>query len=77
VPEQLALEQRLGDGAAVHRDERTRRARRLVVHEPGDALLARAALTGDEHGRVDLRHPAREVDDWRIGALFATMPSGS
>jgi hypothetical protein len=49
--------------------------RRLVVHEAGDALLAGPALTGDEHGRVDRSHPAREVDDLPHRALFAAMPS--
>ena len=78
VPEELALEERLGDGAAVDRDERPRRARGLVVDQPRDPLLARAALAGDEHGGIDLGHPARQVHELRASAaLLATIPSGS
>ena len=74
VAEQLALEQRLGDGAAVDRDERPGRARRLVVDEPRDPLLARAALAGDEHGGVDLGHPARQVHDLPHRAALGDDP---
>ena len=35
----------------------------LVVHEPGDALLARPAFAGDEHGGIHLGHPPRQVHD--------------
>src|SRR5690606_14608997 len=50
VPEELALEQVLGDGAAVDRDEGPRPARRPGVERAGDELLADAALAGDERG---------------------------
>jgi len=57
VAEQLALEQRLGDGGAVDRDERARGALGTGVEVLGHHLLAGAALAGDEHrgvGRGDL-----------------------
>ena len=41
-----------------------------VVHEPRDALLARAALAGDEDRRVDLGDPARQVHDLAHGGAL-------
>ena len=35
---------------------------RLVVDQPRDALLADAALAGDEHGRVHLRDAPRQIE---------------
>src|SRR5690606_6190451 len=61
--EELALEERLRDGAAVDRDERSRGARRLVMNEPRDPLLARTALARDDDRGIDLRHSARELHD--------------
>jgi hypothetical protein len=49
VAEQLALEQRLGERAHVHGDERARAPRRQAVDAARDQLLARAALPLDEH----------------------------
>jgi len=63
MSEQLALEQRLGDGSAVDRDERTGRACGFLVEEPCDPLLARSTLAGDEHGGVDLGHAARQLHE--------------
>jgi hypothetical protein len=57
VAEELALHQRLGHRAAVDDDELSG-ATAPLVQESGDALFARAALAGDEHGglrRRDLR----------------------
>ena len=40
------------------------------MHQPRDPLLARAAFAGDEDGRIDLGHPARQVHELRHdGAL--------
>jgi hypothetical protein len=61
VTEELGLEEGLGDRPAVDRDERTEAAGGLVVDEPGDPLLARTALAGDEYRGVDLGHPSRQV----------------
>ena len=50
VAEQLALEQRLGYGAAIDRDERARLARTVIVQRARDQLLAGPALA-DQHDR--------------------------
>ena len=73
VAEELALEEGLGDRRTVERDERAAAAGALVVDRLGDELLPRAALTGDEHGRLegrdrehrpeDLLHAGRPADD--------------
>src|SRR6185503_5918845 len=55
VAEQLALEQRLGERAAVDLDERAVRALAQPVDRARDQLLAGAALARDEHGRVARR----------------------
>ena len=52
VAEQLALDQRLRDRAAVHGHERRRLAPAELVQGLGDELLARAALALDQHARV-------------------------
>ncbi len=49
VPEELALEQVLRDGAAVDRDERAAAAAAAPVNRARDELFADAALAGDEH----------------------------
>src|SRR3989442_4564465 len=57
VPEQLRLDQLLGDGGAVDLDERLLGARALAVDLPGHELLAGAALSRDQHGGVRRRGP--------------------
>ena len=54
MPEQLALEQRLRDGAAVDGDKRPGGARRLVMDKAGDSFLADSTFTGDEHRGINL-----------------------
>src|SRR5690606_30276866 len=49
MAEQLALEQRLGDRAAVNGDERPVGARARFVHRASDELFTRAALARDQH----------------------------
>ena len=56
VAEQLAFEQRLGQGGAVDLDERLVRPQAVVVDGVGDEVLARAALAADQHGRVAVGH---------------------
>jgi hypothetical protein len=51
MAEQLRLDERLGQGCAVDGDEGTRPPAR-VVDGASDQLLARAALAGEEHGRL-------------------------
>jgi hypothetical protein len=57
VAEQLRLQELPGDRCAVHSDERTRRALALFMDPPGQKLLARAALTIDEHRPRHRCHP--------------------
>ena len=56
VAEELTLQQRLGDGPAVHGDEPTVPARALEVDPPRQQALARAALPGDQHRGERGRH---------------------
>ena len=58
VAEQLAFQQRLGQGGAVEADERPVLARAGVVDGAGHQLLADAALAADQHGGVGAGHPA-------------------
>ncbi len=63
MPEELALEQVLRNGGAVESDERLFGPRALVVQGLGDELLARAALTGHQHRRLERRHHADRPED--------------
>ena len=56
VPEQLALQERLGDGGAVDLDQRPVLAVALQVQGLGGEFLAGAGFAGDEHGQVDPAH---------------------
>ena len=81
VSEELALDQVLGDGAAIEDHEGPLAARRLVVERPGDELLSRARLAGDHDGDVhrrdlleepeNLSHPRRATDHSREEAGLA------
>ena len=53
VPEQLRLEQRFGDRAAVDGDERPRRAPAVRVDRARDQLLAGAALAEISTGAAE------------------------
>ena len=59
VPEDLALEQLLRDGGGVHGDEWPGASLAPRVDGPGDELLARAGLAGDERRGA---RPRDEVD---------------
>ncbi len=52
VTEQFRLEQCLGDGGAVDRNKRHRRAIAQGVKRAREQLLAGTALALDEHGRI-------------------------
>src|SRR6185436_8867924 len=57
VAEQFALQKRVGDRAGVQADEGAVLAfRMVVVEETRGELLAGAALSGQEHRRVERRH---------------------
>ena len=50
--QKLALEQRVGDGAAVDLDERAAAARAGFVDGASDDLFAGAAFAGHQDGRI-------------------------
>ena len=60
VAEELALEERLGDGRAVDRDERPAPPVRQLVDAPREHLLAGAALADERDGDV---FPRDGLDD--------------
>ena len=81
MAEELRLEERVGDGAAVDDDEGLVPAVALEVNGLRDALLARAALAGDEHGRPrggdalhHVEHPAHRLGlSEQLPAALATQ----
>ncbi len=68
MPEELALEQRLGQGSAVDGHERTRTSRTLAVKCARDELFARAALARDEHAHLRAPDPLEKVVQLPHGA---------
>ncbi len=67
VPEELALDERLGQGAAVDDDEGPRGARREVVDPAGEHLLAGPGLARDEDRESARGDAAGELEDPRHG----------
>ncbi len=63
VAEELRLEERARDGAAVDRDERAGAPRRAAMDREGDELLAGARLARDEHRGVGGRDLPDELAD--------------
>ena len=64
MSEELALEQIVGEGRAVHDDVRSRSSRRCFVNRTTDDLFARTGLTADEDGDVgprDARERGKEL----------------
>ena len=55
VAEQLAFQQRFREGGAVDRDERIPTALARIMDRLREQLLAGAAFTGDENGRIGPR----------------------
>ena len=86
VAEELALDQRLGNGRAVDGDKGLAAAGAEVVQGAGDEFLAGAALAGDEHRNVaggdtldqreDLLHLRRRADQGAEDAGFAELAAG-
>src|SRR5581483_9875325 len=62
VPEQLALDERRRERGAVALDERAVPPRAPAVQRAREDALAGPRLSGDEHGRVDLRERHQTVD---------------
>ncbi len=63
MPEQLAFDQALGQGAAVDHDEGHINAQALIVHGPGRQLFAGSGFAAHEHGRVRRGHLRDQVAD--------------
>src|SRR5579862_8667415 len=63
MPEELGLEQRLGNRAAVERDEALLPARARVVQRPSREFFAGAGLAGDEHCAGCGRDDAQELEE--------------
>jgi hypothetical protein len=61
MAEELALEQRLGDRRAVHREERPGRAWAAPVERPCQQLLARTALPDEQDRRIARRRAIDEL----------------
>ena len=68
MPEQLGLEQRLGNRSAVERDEALLAAQRALVNRSGDHFLAGPRLACDEDGCVAARHRLDELVKAEHGA---------
>ena len=62
VAEEFALEQVLGNRAAVERDQRALGAPAVVVDRARDEFLARAALAEDQDRRVAVGHLVDEIE---------------
>ncbi len=81
MSEQLALDEVLGQGPAVHRDEGTVGSAALVVQVPRDQFLAGAGLAQDHHGRVGrgdrLDQPADLLHDRRLADQQGRPPSAA
>jgi hypothetical protein len=63
VSEQRALDQLVRDRGEVDRDERRIAPPGLAMEQPGEQLLAGAALPEDEHRRREPRHLLHQIDD--------------
>ncbi len=68
MPEELAFQEVLRNGRAVHRDEGGFPARAAGVDGPGDQFLARPGLAGDEDGGFGVGHLAHHGEDPLHGA---------
>ena len=76
VAEQLGVDGALGNGAAVDGEVLLAAARRIVVNDAGDDLLAHAALADDEHAQVGRRHLEGDVEHMvqRIAVAHDVVP---
>ena len=71
VSEQLALDQVLGQGAAIDGHKRHVGPQALVVHGPRHQFLAGAGLAANQHGRVV---GATLAISWRTRCMEALSP---
>ena len=71
VAEQLAFQQRFGQGAAGDFDERLVAPAAAAMDGPGHQRLARAALAGDQHGGPGVGHGVDHVEDLQHAVVVA------
>jgi len=71
VAEELGLEQRLGNGAAVERHEAVYAARTVVMNRPRDNLFAGPCLAGDEDGAARRCDGLEQLEEARHRAALA------
>jgi len=69
-PQEFALQQVLGDGRGVDRDERPACTQAVLVQRPRHQFLARAGFARDQHRDVALAEPTDRPEDvlhrWRL-----------
>jgi len=71
MSEQFIFDQAFGDRGAVQRHKRLRAARRKVMHRARKKLLARSALTKEQHRRVCRGHALHLLRGFLHGFMFA------
>jgi hypothetical protein len=81
MPEQFGLDQRFGQGRAVHGDQRAVPARGEAMEALGDQFLARPALADHQHRAVELgaarlarSTASRKAEDWPINWMPRSIP---
>ena len=74
VAEQLAFQQRGGQGAAIAGHQRMVLAAAEAVDRPDEHLLAGAAFAGQQHGAVGGGHAAGQGENPLHGPAFADDP---
>ena len=72
VPEQFRLNQRVGNGRAVHSNKRTRPPGAVLVQRTRQPFLARAGFSFDQQRNARLHDLARPVDRFAHAGVVAT-----
>ena len=74
MAEQFTFQQVLGDGRAVHGDERLVAAIALVMDQLADHFLAGAVFTQHHHGQIGGGHPLHGGAERLDGRTLADQP---
>jgi hypothetical protein len=77
MAEQFRLDQILGQGGAIHHDERAGPPRAEVMETLGDELFARAALADHQHRPIGCCGTARPLDRIEHGIALADKGFGA
>ncbi|MCZ7682170.1 MAG: hypothetical protein M5U28_26615 [Sandaracinaceae bacterium] len=75
VPEELRLDERVADGAAVHHHEGLAGARAVIVDGPRRQLLARAGLADEDARQIGRRELGQEREDRAHGVGRPVEPA--